>query len=183
LIPAFINTAAARLMRSLSNVVQYARQRLTAIERHEVFRRPTDRIELLRQRIDDTERRLRAAPQRRLADAARRLAVAQGRLAAQHPRAQLARHANRLSTLGMKLNHRAQMQHLSASARVNALSRQLTALNPTAVLQRGYSITRLKSGKLVKRPNDVRLGDVLVTHVAEGTIESTARDPQQPELF
>src|SRR3954454_16890325 len=39
-----VDTAGVRLGRGLRNVVQHARQRLISIQRHEFFRRPTDRI-------------------------------------------------------------------------------------------------------------------------------------------
>jgi exodeoxyribonuclease VII large subunit len=48
----------------------------------------------------------------------------------------------------------------------------LSALNPDNLLEKGYSITRDKSGKLIRSPEDVDVEDVLHTKLSGGTIES-----------
>jgi exodeoxyribonuclease VII large subunit len=68
--------------------------------------------------------------------------------------------------------------------KVDLLARHLTAVGPEQVLRRGYSITTLKKGGKVARSVDqVRSGDRLVTRLADGEIESTAEDKNQPGLF
>jgi len=49
---------------------------------------------------------------------------------------------------------------------------QLRALSPLAVLQRGYSVTRLADGRLVSRVDSVPVGDDLVTQLADGFVTS-----------
>ena len=44
--------------------------------------------------------------------------------------------------------------------------------NPQRILKLGYSIT-LKDGKALKRAADVKPGDIIVTRLHEGNIEST----------
>jgi len=45
---------------------------------------------------------------------------------------------------------------------------RLTALNPKSVLQRGYSITtNKKTGALIKNTEDVQIGDLIITELAE----------------
>jgi exonuclease VII large subunit len=63
----------------------------------------------------------------------------------------------------------------AANATLNKCRLQLTAkenllagLNPRSVLHRGYSITTSKETRLlVRRSEDVEIGDVLVTELAE----------------
>ena len=57
---------------------------------------------------------------------------------------------------------------------LTAQANRLTALNPKSVLHRGYSITTSKhTGMVVKTPDDVRIGDCLITELAsENLIES-----------
>jgi exonuclease VII large subunit len=44
----------------------------------------------------------------------------------------------------------------------------LAGLNPKSVLHRGYSITtRKKTGLLVRKPEDIEIGDLLLTELAE----------------
>jgi exonuclease VII large subunit len=57
-------------------------------------------------------------------------------------------------------------------------------VGPENVLRRGYTITtRKKDGALLRNAAEVKRGDRLITRFAEGTAESIAQDPNQPELF
>ena len=48
--------------------------------------------------------------------------------------------------------------------------KRLTALDPTLLLRRGYSLTHTSDGRLVRSINDVHPADTLHTRVADGTI-------------
>ena len=51
---------------------------------------------------------------------------------------------------------------------LTAQMNRLSALNPKSVLQRGYTITtNKKTGLLVKSSEDVRIGDYVITELAE----------------
>ncbi len=56
----------------------------------------------------------------------------------------------------------------------NLLHRQkyIDAVNPITTIKRGFSITRTKSGKVVRRTSDLKENEQLLTEVADGTIES-----------
>lgn len=56
--------------------------------------------------------------------------------------------------------------------------RQLDLVGPEAVLRRGYSMTFTSKGQLVRGPGDVKLGEVMMTRLAEGEIESTVGKSQ-----
>jgi exonuclease VII large subunit len=81
----------------------------------------------------------------------------------------------------MDQQHRAHVTRVGCE--IDGFEKQLEALNPHGVLRRGYSITSLNSGRIVRSVADVKGGEVLVTQLGDGTIESTAKDPNQPELF
>jgi exodeoxyribonuclease VII large subunit len=53
---------------------------------------------------------------------------------------------------------------------------RLRALDPRRVLERGYSITRGRTGALVRTPDQVEAGDLLVTETAGGALRSTVVD-------
>jgi exodeoxyribonuclease VII large subunit len=63
----------------------------------------------------------------------------------------------------------------AAGARLEALRAGLTNLDPTAVLGRGYSITRDASGVLLRDAARVREGERVTTTLARGWIESDVR--------
>lgn len=55
--------------------------------------------------------------------------------------------------------------------RLTAQSNRLTALNPKAVLERGYSITtNKKTGRLITKPQDVGIGELIFTELAGGNL-------------
>jgi exodeoxyribonuclease VII large subunit len=60
-----------------------------------------------------------------------------------------------------------------ARATTASAGRQLDLVGPVAVLRRGYSMTFDSKGQLVRGPMDVKRGEVMLTRLAEGQIEST----------
>ena len=57
--------------------------------------------------------------------------------------------------------------------RLAGITDNLRALDPARILARGWSITRLADGTLVRSMTDTAVGDTLVTHVTGGTVTST----------
>ncbi|MDP6178094.1 MAG: exodeoxyribonuclease VII large subunit [Acidimicrobiales bacterium] len=57
--------------------------------------------------------------------------------------------------------------------RLDSLAARLRALDPARVLARGWSITRLRDGRLVRSTTGLSTGDGLVTLVTDGTVNST----------
>ena len=201
-----VEAHAARLHRSMRGVVQDARRRLELIERHEAFRRPRDRVDQLRQLLDDRQRSLELAADGLLESLRRRVAAAEQGLAA-GGNERLRRERARLARLTLALSERhpkhaaglaaARVQSLDLqlrtvmtnclkrqSLKVDLLARHLTAVGPEQVLRRGYSITTLKKGgKVVRSIDQVKPGDRLVTRLSDGEVQSTAEDANQPGLF
>jgi exodeoxyribonuclease VII large subunit len=221
--------AGLRLRRGLQSAAGEARRRLTAVERHEFFRRPTHRIDAMKQNVDDRERamlsamreRLRRAEstvrrladrlaargpttlvrgqhdrlhvfERRLADAIRhamrermdRTAAAAGALAARHPQHRVRLLNDRIASMEARLSRATRAAVSTHTTQLESLHKQLEAVNPRAVLRRGYSITlRKRDGAVVRKPSDVKPGDRLVTQIADGQVESTVEDARQLALF
>jgi exodeoxyribonuclease VII large subunit len=151
----------SRVQRLVRQSVQDARQRVSAAQRHEFFRRPLDRIQVFRQLLDDRQKSATLALQARLVHARQRLAALDPRLSA----------AAKLSL---------QMR----ATRLDALDRQLQALSPQAVLNRGYTITTMKkTGQILRRSAETKMGDRLLTRFADGETESVVQDSRQMSLF
>lgn len=78
----------------------------------------------------------------------------------------------RLGVAGFRL-HAAAHEHLAASAaRLDRAHATLRSLDPRRVLQRGYSITRLVDGRVVRRVAETPPGTRLLTSVSDGSIAS-----------
>ncbi len=58
---------------------------------------------------------------------------------------------------------------------VGTLSQRLTALNPAAVLARGYAIVQSEAGHVVQSADQVRAGDPLTVRVADGAFPVVVR--------
>jgi exodeoxyribonuclease VII large subunit len=64
-------------------------------------------------------------------------------------------------------------RHLDmAGARLDGYEGHVRALDPTATLARGWSITRTAAGALVRSTGDAQPGELLVTTVADGQLTS-----------
>lgn len=71
----------------------------------------------------------------------------------------------KVATLRYMEVHRKHLHHLQEKVKL---------LSPEEVLKRGFSITVLK-GKVIKNADEVKPGDVVVTHVKKGRFESTVK--------
>ncbi len=201
-----VTRSAVQIGRGVRATVQGARNRLTAIERHEAFRRPLYRVQMLRQLLDDREKslalrvnervrghrdrlrsceqRLGSAMQSRLRRSAQTIARLSTLLAERHPRHRLSLQRQRLESLQPRLLRLAAEDLLRRHQRLDSLSRQLEAVGPLQVLRRGFSLTTLKrTGEIVRSVSQIKPGDRLITRFADGQIEWTAEDQRQMTLF
>ena len=124
-----------------------------------------DRLERLGQDIKARSRQRLSAAQRLTDDAAKRL-IRSTASAQHHNRTRLNRSQQRLILTS-------QQQTRSATKSLDAAQARLQALDPTKVLQRGWSITHLADGTLLRFADDAHTGDTLLTHVADGVLTST----------
>jgi exodeoxyribonuclease VII large subunit len=69
----------------------------------------------------------------------------------------------------------------TAAAMIESRRRELAAVSPLRVLDRGYSVTTDASGKLVRSEKDVRPGDVLETRLSDGRVVSRVVGPEAPK--
>jgi exodeoxyribonuclease VII large subunit len=179
-----ISVSASRLQRAVRGVVQEGRQRLLHVERHDIFRRPTDRINLLRQVLDDRQRSLTLALGHRLRRDQARVERLSTRLMECHPRHAIDLRRQKLDGMAAGLRRSINDLHRHRILRLDALEKQLQALSPQRVLARGYSMTiHKKRGTPVRSAGDLRPGDRLISRFTDGSIESTVDDPGQPRLF
>ncbi len=185
-----------RLRRTMTDRCERARVALDAILRSVVFRDPTARLRTQSQRLDELSHRLGAGCRHQLAEARSRLHPRASRLASLHP-ARLAEHARgRLE----RATHRLQWvlgarskragEALSASAsrlgaahprhrlalaqqKVSAIGRQLESMSHRNVLKRGFSVTRLAGGGILRSVEAVGAGKQVETELADGRFTST----------
>lgn len=202
-----IDALSARARSGLRGRLEGARNALASIQRCEFFRRPADRVNQLRQRLDDAQADIGGAMRARVQAAGARLDGLALRLSERSPRRVLAgkhqllamlaaqlqcydpRQIVRLKRVELAAHEKAMgtaMQHFlgSRAELVSQREKLLDAISPHQVLQRGYTITTLKKGRVILRSRtQVKPGQRLLTHFADGELESVAEDPNQPTLF
>jgi exodeoxyribonuclease VII large subunit len=140
----------------------------------------------------DTAREARAASQRagRNLDSAAQRLVLTGRTATGRAGRRVAAVSYRLTQAGPTVERRATGRLDRASARLSvagrheirhaqrhldAIATRMRALDPALILGRGWSLTRRGDGTLVRSVQDVAPGDGIVTHLSDGTLDSTIR--------
>jgi len=92
-----------------------------------------------------------------------------------HPRERLRTSRQLLEQLAARLASAAARRLDNFAAQLAALKAGLVSLNPSAVLERGYSLTRNTAGEVLVDAGRVAEGDRLTTTLAKGWIESEVR--------
>ena len=78
----------------------------------------------------------------------------------------------RIADLLVRLHRTAERQVLIRQHKVELLEQRLLACNPERIYRRGYSLLT-KEGKVVRTVDDLHPGDVITTHLADGSVQST----------
>ena len=77
----------------------------------------------------------------------------------------------RIADLLVRLHRTAERQILVRQHRVELLEQRLAACNPERFYQRGYSLLT-KNGKVIRSVSELQPGDVIQTHLADGSVQS-----------
>ncbi len=127
--------ASGRLTRQLDADLRDARHRLAAVEQHEFFRRPTDRIDDLRQRLDDRGRSLLLAAHAVLRRRGTAVQAAADRLARQTPAARAARIAGHLQRTQQRLAAAVQATLRHGADAASSAAARLAGQHPRTALR------------------------------------------------
>jgi exodeoxyribonuclease VII large subunit len=153
-----LNRSAKGLKHALHARSLAYRNRLTRAGGSYVFREPQNLLKQFRTRIE----RLRAG----LASELRHACT---------------QRQQRTDELAMRLRHRAERLVQTRAETLKRLGSQLRALGPSAVLERGYSITRTPDGSIVRDAKGVAPGEKIETVLHRGVLESTVTDRRKDE--
>ena len=121
-----------------------------------------------RERLLDAQRRTRVAIVRRWELAQQRLDRLAQRV--RSPREELRNRRSRLALAAAALRAAMRAQSTLRIGRHRTLSAQLAALDPTAILQRGYAMVSDDHGRVIMDPAQVKPDDPLTVRLAKGTL-------------
>ena len=161
-----------RLAVALRRRAEAARASLRGVERHELFRRPRAVVEKHADRLGRLADRLGTAARGALESAGRRLGHAERALARLEPRGRLRYAEQQVDHAADRLDRAIRAGQARRCERLEALERQLRAVGPRNVLERGYSYTTDAEGRLIRSAREVRAGQSIETHLADGKVAS-----------
>lgn len=81
----------------------------------------------------------------------------------------------------LRLHRAARTLHTRLATRIHSVDRELNAVSPLRVLDRGFSVTTTQDGKIVRSSSMVRGGDQISTRLADGQIRSVVEGTRPQE--
>lgn len=188
-----IDAYAMRLASELRRWLRYESQRICGLTRLPWLADPRSLIADQRDRLTNQHRHLRAALRHRVQHERITLSDLSVRIARGRPEAVYAARFARLEAIERRLRRAARARldprpmntaegalheamagaMESHSRRLDALERELIICGPEHVLRRGYSITTLADGTLLRSTLDAPVGTPISTRLMDGSIRST----------
>ena len=136
-----------------------------------------DRLEQVARRIDDAADRITSYVQHRMEIEKMRLSRAAERIPILFSLVK-SKQENKLETLNQRITSAVQRLIDRRRHTLDILEQRTKSLDPTLLLQRGYSIT-LVNGHALRSPSAVKPGDIIVTRLADGMVKSTVNETKK----
>lgn len=175
-----VNRQSARLTTALQSRLRAHQRELHRLGERPFFRRPASILEGPRSRLEADADRMTRQLRERVHRASLRLERLAGRLDRLRPdrvamRQERARTA-RLTRAEERLA--AAMTHLLTKheSRLEGAGRELAAVSPMAVLERGYSVTLDAEGRAVRSVGQVGAGETIETRLVDGSVRSVVSE-------
>ncbi|MGC2620604.1 MAG: exodeoxyribonuclease VII large subunit [Acidobacteriaceae bacterium] len=167
-----VQTLDHRLVRSCRFRLLQATNALARVRVESILMKQMDQLRRRQQRVDDLTLRMESRWRFRCRLLTDRLNEISARLIHQDVALRTSVARERLNSIESRMA-RAQQEHLrTCREREASLFRQLVALSPLAVLNRGYALVYNESGTLIKSPSNIAVGHSIVTRLARGRVRS-----------
>jgi exodeoxyribonuclease VII large subunit len=161
-----------RLVRACRYRLMQARNAMARVRVETILMRERDQLRRRQQRVDDLALRMETQWRARHRALAGRWQEVTTRLQRQDVAWRVGTAKERLGGLEVRLARAARECVRGCREREAALSRELGALSPLAVLQRGYALVYDERGALIKQVEDVHEGQNLTTRLKSGRLKS-----------
>ncbi len=160
----------ARLKQAVTSEIAGYRERVEYLGRRRVLTDPARALRDLHRRLDDLQGRLRLGLRSSQRQVNHRVALATDGLRRSNPLARIAGGAALLTQLRGRLGASAGHSVKVSRSRFAESVGRLESLSPLGVLARGYSLTRLPSGAVVRSAGQVAVGDPLEILLHQGAL-------------
>jgi exodeoxyribonuclease VII large subunit len=169
-IGAGIDALARRQHAAMSLRLTRIRSRVASLASHRVFEAERGRLRNQAQRVDELLRRGETGLRRRLERARDRVRGQGQRVEAFRWDRQIADRRERVARHAERLRGLASAAVDGGRGRLSRLAGKLDSLSPLAVLSRGYALVWNEEGRLVRQPDEVRMGEALRIRVSGGAL-------------
>ncbi len=174
-----IQTLQLRLTRGIRFQVITARQKYSHIAADGVLRRIRDTLGRRQQQVDEAALRLARAKDYIIQQRRERVRKLNERLLRQEIPNRITEAQHRLQSADALLRRAATTMLAANRERSNLAATRLNALSPQAILDRGYSLTFLPDGRLLRSVTQVSPRVQLHTRLADGTVISEVKEAQE----
>jgi len=164
-----------RLARAMRYRLLMGRQALTELAQHGAFARMMDLINQRQQKLDDLTYRMEKSERRLLELHRRRWESAAAAVRHYDVRRVLAGIRKELDSHVAAMIAATRNQLLQQRAHLDRVTRQIEALSPLAILDRGYALVFDSSGKLLKDSTAVSPGDEISARLSRGNLTATVK--------
>jgi exodeoxyribonuclease VII large subunit len=136
-------------------------------------------LEAVRDELTRAAQALPAALLRRVAQEREQLKALASSWALRSPLERVTQFRQRLDELQERLQPLGQEFLVRRRERLSMYAAQLDGLSPLRVLERGYSVTTLENGQVLRAAGQVKPGDRIETRVAKGRLRSRVEDTEE----
>jgi exodeoxyribonuclease VII large subunit len=174
----------SRLEGKIEAILELARQNLKTVLASSIFKRPMLCVRNREQQLDEFLGLLSGLIKQVQADKHAQLHESYKLIVSIEPHRILSKKTVGLNNLQNRARAGIKAVINRHQIRLTAQMNRLAGLDPKSVLQRGYSITtNKKTGKVVAKSDDIEIGDMMVTELAEkNLIESEVKIKQNKRL-
>ncbi|RAK00689.1 exodeoxyribonuclease VII large subunit [Aliidiomarina maris] len=163
---------AQRLWRAWQHQLRGANHRFALMQQRLQPLHPQQQLQQQGQQLDDLQRRMQQGISRMLQQLQQRAHTGQERTRAIQPQRIVQQANQQLAQQTQRANRALQLQLKQAQQRFGSQVQLLQMVSPLNTLSRGYSISQDAQGQVIKNVSQLKVGDVLHTRIAEGTIKS-----------
>ena len=159
-----------RLLRETSNLVLGAQENLNTLRR--LLRSPRQRLEEQYQKLDAVADRLIINTKLSLNAKKSLQQILETKINSLSPLVSITNKKNQIINFKKEICERQDATIIKKNALLKLIHEKLIALNPSEILNRGYSITFDENGKPIANAKDINQGDVITTQLAKGKVKS-----------
>ena len=157
----------------VSDTLYRWKERLDYLGTNTLINEPQRKLVNLDQSIDLKMDSLKSVLMDSLREKKNSISALGNRISICHPAKQLETVLGQFKILDNRLENATQSLITRSNERCEKAAVAIKALGPDSVLDRGFSLTQSKDGKLITSIKNINSGDKLETRVSDGTIKTT----------